>query len=277
MIETPKLDKFLAPTGQCDCDDQKTTSLQSFLMPTKYCNCTNKKVKLLAAQITLGKKNDTERAVALFYWVRDNIAYTFGSWQKKSSHILKQGRGMCTNKAVLLVALLRSINIPAGFGRMEVLGQEYFGTVTLEEFKPIISKKSVHYFVYIFLNNSWIKIDPSADISLARKIGYFNPQAELVDWDGKNDAMEKIDKKHILREDGPLANIDDKLNKKPKRGRRITMIIGNVYLDFLRSLNIRTKKPKTSELKKMFEKWLFKKSVVKFFLLKLFLNAKNGK
>jgi len=74
-----------------------------------------------------------------------------------------------------------------------------------------------------------------------------------------------------------LANIDDKLNKKPKRGRRITMIIGNVYLDFLRSLNIRTKKPKTSELKKMFEKWLFKKSVVKFFLLKLFLNAKNGK
>ena len=103
--------------------------LKDFLIKTEYCDFENEKIKKLAEELIKGCVSEKEKAVALFYWVRDNILYRVGLWNRKASETLAEGKGVCTSKANLLVALLRAVGIPAGYGVMRVKGREYFGQI----------------------------------------------------------------------------------------------------------------------------------------------------
>jgi transglutaminase-like putative cysteine protease len=69
--------------------------------------------------ITRSLTRDTEKAQALFEWVRDAIPH---SWDIRTdvvtcvaSEVLQQRTGLCYAKSHLLAAMLRSTGIPAGF------------------------------------------------------------------------------------------------------------------------------------------------------------------
>ena len=194
-----------------------------FLEETKYCNFNHPEIQKITSNITKNCKDDKEKSIALFYWVRDNIKYRFGNWGLSASEVLKQGHGMCTNKAVLLTTFLRASHIPAGFGILKVKGQEYFGLIAPKTLKDKVSKKSVHFYSYVNLDNKWIKIDPSVDRELANKTNYFNPTTELTEWLGDHDAMENLDPKDILEDLGPFFFVDDRLQKKPKKAKKIVV------------------------------------------------------
>jgi len=58
-----------------------------------------------------------ERAIALYYAVRDDIRYdlyacTLNADSLRASHVLAQGCSYCVGKAVLLVAVGRAAGIP---------------------------------------------------------------------------------------------------------------------------------------------------------------------
>ncbi|MDQ3357003.1 MAG: transglutaminase-like domain-containing protein [Actinomycetota bacterium] len=65
----------------------------------------------------------------LYRFVRDEIPYAFGPWGVRASQTLAQGTGTCTNKANLLVALLRAAGIGAAYGVLRVDTQHYFGPI----------------------------------------------------------------------------------------------------------------------------------------------------
>jgi hypothetical protein len=247
-------------------------SIDSFLLETKYCNFNNPAIKKLAQDLTRGCVNDQEKAVKLFYWVRDNIQYRFGPWNKIASDILRDGRGMCTNKAVLLTSLLRAEGIHAGFGILKVKGQEYFGPIAPIVLSGRVSKLSVHFYSYVFLDKKWIKIDPSVDIDLAQKTNYFNPTTQLTEWLGSEDATENLDPSHIISDEGPFASVESHLRKKPRSISRINFFVGNLYLDFLRSNKIKIVDPK--QLGNLFESWLKKNKFFYYFLFKIYINIK---
>ena len=89
-------------------------NLESFLQETEYCDCNHPVIKKLTEDFRSRYSNQRDLAVALFHFVRDDILYRVGLWNKKASETLDEKTGVCTNNANLLVALLRSVGIPAG-------------------------------------------------------------------------------------------------------------------------------------------------------------------
>jgi len=231
-------------------------NLIEFLQETRYCDCNHPAIKNLSYELTKDCSSDVEKAIVLFEYVRDNILYEFGEWGRKASIILEKGSGMCTNSANLLVALFRAVGIPSGYGIMKTNAKEYFGPIMLPIFKNLVSDKSVHIYAYAYLDNKWVKCDPSTDKQLSEKTSYFNPTTELVVWDGLSDKIDNLDPKYIYSDSGPFANIDDKLDKKPKNASRNVLMVGNLYLDFLRKSDVKISNP--SQLQPMFLSWLKK-------------------
>lgn len=232
--------------------------MDEFLRETEYCDFKKPEILELSQKLTSGFDNQKDKAVALFYWVRDNIHYRVGLWTRKASETLAERSGACTNSANLLVALLRASNIPAAYGVMRVDGQEFFGPINISSLKKRISKSSVHIYAQVYLNGKWIKCDPSTDVYLSQKTSYFNPQSKLVNWEGENDAMLNLDPAHILEDKNLLSNIDKIIVKKPKTGKAIGIKIANLYIKFLRNNEKIIKHP--SELEPLFRSWLKKHS-----------------
>ena len=246
--------------------------IKDFLKPTRYCDSDNPIILEQANFITTPYHSIREKAVALFEWVRDNINYKFGYWGKKASQVLKEKEGMCTNKANLLIALLRAAKIPAGYGILKVNGKEYLGKLTLPVFKKNIASESVHVYVWVFLNNRWYKCDPSNDQELSYQIGEIVPEAALVSWDGMSSKLDRIKSEYIYDDIGPLSDIDKYLDKKPRHAKGINLNLGNYYLLFLRENGrlIKNKNDPLSETEKWFIRWLFRKHFI-YCLIYLFL------
>jgi len=231
-------------------------NLKEFLKETKYCDFEHPAIQQLAQKLTDKCDNPKEKAVSLFYWVRDNIYYRVGFWNRKASETLAERSGTCTNNANLLVALLRASNIPAGYSVIRVNGQEFFGPVILPTFKKRISKNPLHIYTQVWLNGKWIKCDPSIDMYFSEKTSYFNPQSKLVDWDGENNTSLNLNPFYILEEKNLLSNIDEIIAKKPQTAKGIIIEIANLYIKFLRNNEKIISRP--SDLEPLFRLWLKK-------------------
>ncbi len=75
------------------------------------------RIRALARHLTADAGSEREAAVRLFDFVRDEIPYRFGPWGLCASETLARGEGSCTNKANLLVALLRAAGTAAAYRR----------------------------------------------------------------------------------------------------------------------------------------------------------------
>ena len=239
--------------------------LKEFLKETEFCDYSHPDIQKLAHEIAAKYDNPKDKAIALFYWVRNNILYRVGMWNRKASETLAEKEGTCTNKSNLLVALLRANNIHAGYGVMKVNGQEYFGPIILPIFKKWVSKESVHIYCYVRIKDRWIKIDPSPDKKLSDNTSYYNPTTIHVEWDGFNDATEKIDPSHILDDSKPISNIDYLIKKIPKNAKGIPLKVGNLYILFVR--NNAQKINNIKELELLFKQWLRKNYFLYFYLI----------
>jgi len=238
--------------------------MEDFLKETEYCDFSHSKIKSVSQKITENLKDDREKAVAIFYWVRDEIYYRVGLWNQKASKTLEEKKGTCTNSANLFIALCRSVGIPAGYYVLRVKGQQYFGPIVPKLLKKTISKESVHIHAGVYLNNKWVKCDPSDDFEISQKTSHLNPQSKLIEWDGKKDAVLNLEHEHIIKEEGPLANIDNKISKKPKTAKGIIIKIANYYIDFLRESGHNIKS--VDDLENRFKKWIKKKQVFYYYI-----------
>ena len=90
--------------------------LQQYLKETKNCQVTNSQIQALAKSITSGKSSTYDKAVAIFNWVRDNIAYSFYYNSAKGAvGTLTSRSANCCDTSNLLVALERAAGIPAEY------------------------------------------------------------------------------------------------------------------------------------------------------------------
>ncbi|KKR91271.1 MAG: hypothetical protein A2556_00505 [Candidatus Vogelbacteria bacterium RIFOXYD2_FULL_44_9] len=209
--------------------------LKDFLQETTFCDHSQSSIKTIVEDYKKKFSNEKDLAVALFYFVRDKTHYRVGFWNKKASETLAEGSGTCTNNSNLLVAMLRAAGIPAGYGIMKVHGKKYFGPIVPPRLKFFIGDKSVHIYCYVFLNNKWIKCDPSDDEPFATNTQHFNPQSRLLEWDGESHSELNLCGEHIISDSEPIANIDAVFRKKMKSYKTIPVKIANLYINFLRN------------------------------------------
>jgi hypothetical protein len=170
----------------------------------------------------------------LFEWVRDAVEYRLGLYRHTASETLAQRWGSCSNKANLLVALLRALGVPAGFHLLEVKTREYFGPLAPPAFFPFVSHRSLHVFCAAQLEGRWVRCDPTDDSRLSESTQHLCVQSRKIDFDGRRDALLNIMPEHILTSDGVLLPHIDHVLEKERRSPPIFLRLVQLYMDFLR-------------------------------------------
>ncbi|MHA1537699.1 MAG: transglutaminase-like domain-containing protein [Alphaproteobacteria bacterium] len=157
-----------------------------FLHPTYFMDFDNPEVRAFAESRTAGAKSDVEKAVALFYAVRDEIRYNpyelkVEPYAYRASYTLKAGVGWCVPKGILMAAAARAVGIPARPGYTDVLNH-----LATKRFQKMMGTGvfSYHGYVELWLGGPWLKVTPVFNIELCEKFGVL-PQ----DFDGTGDSL----------------------------------------------------------------------------------------
>jgi Transglutaminase-like superfamily len=184
---------------------------RAFLTATQMCDADAAAVHDVAAEVTSQARTAREAAVALFYWVRDELEYTMGDWNWRASETLRLRKGTCSNKANLMVAMARSLGIPAGFHVQYVTTPSYFSGSFIPLVRRSVRDKAIHVYVTVFLDGRWVKCDPTDDKALSDAIEAIVPHARAFEFDGEHDAVMPFAAGSVLSDHGPYADIDDDL------------------------------------------------------------------
>jgi uncharacterized membrane protein YdfJ with MMPL/SSD domain len=231
--EDVRLPKLSAATA-----GSRTASLDDCRRPSRYCDSSNPRIRTAALELVPSGVVDDRAAVALFEFVRDEVAYEFGPWGVRASQTLAARSGTCSTKANLLVALFRSLGVPAAYGMLRVDARRYFGNIALPFVAKHLSPYSIHVYAAVWTNSGWVKCDPSTDSVLAGKTGHFCQQTQLVRWDGRHDAVDILDPRHIQADLGLFADIDRILDRDARAMTSTVFAAGNDYLRFIRSHDV---------------------------------------
>lgn len=189
-----------------------------YLEATKYLNFNVSSVRKFALDAIRNAESPTEKAVRLFYAVRDGILYdpyaiSFSPASFKASAVLAAGRGFCIPKAVLLAAAARFVGIPSAIGLSDVMNH-----FTSDKLKAFMGQKEVflhHGSVAMYLEGQWLKAVPAFNRQLCSHLNV--PPTE---FDGHSDALlQQLDNKgekrttyirdHGFWSDLPYARIRD--------------------------------------------------------------------
>ena len=147
--------------------------LDIYLQSTPSIDCDHPLIVKTVEDLVRGCSGDSEKAVRLFYYVRDKCHYNMYDLSDdpddyRSSQILGKGQGWCMPKAILLTSLCRAAGIPSRLILTSIRNHksppeavEMMGT---NIFFP-------HVYNHIYLNGSWIKAAPTFDYDIANGSG----------------------------------------------------------------------------------------------------------
>lgn len=130
--------------------------------------------------------DDRERAVALYYAVRDGLRYDpyridLSVQGMKGSTALAQGYGWCVPKAAALAAACRAAGIPARVGYADV--RNHLSTERMRQ--NMGSDLFVwHGYTDIWLDGQWLKATPAFNIELCDRFGLLP-----LEFDGRGDSI----------------------------------------------------------------------------------------
>ncbi|MCX8123305.1 MAG: transglutaminase-like domain-containing protein [Spirochaetes bacterium] len=160
--------------------------LGEYLKPSRCIDSDNPYVIDYANSLVGSERDDTKKAIKLFYAVRDDIKYDPYSPFYKPEHyygsfVLGRKRGYCVSKASLLCALGRACNIPSRVGFATV--KNHIAT------KQLLETLGTNIFVYhgfteFYLNGKWVKATPAFNKELCH-LHKISP----IDFNGVDDAI----------------------------------------------------------------------------------------
>jgi transglutaminase-like putative cysteine protease len=159
-----------------------------YLNCTEIIDCDTKSVKDKAQELTKGRQTDRERAVALYYFVRDKIRHNayaplYDPGFYKASAVLEAGNGFCQQKSVLLVALARAVGIPARLGFVDV--HDHLLSDTFRKMIGGVNTFPFHGFAELYIDGRWIHASPAYDLETC-----YRKRFVPVDFDGINHAKD---------------------------------------------------------------------------------------
>ncbi|HEV3048198.1 MAG TPA: MMPL family transporter [Solirubrobacteraceae bacterium] len=206
------------------------------LARTRFCDHDSPEIRACLEELLDQHAGDgqTGVAVAAFELVRDRVLYAFGAWSVPASRTLARQAGTCTNKANLLVALLRAAGIPAAYGVMRVDARRYFGAIGPSFLTRYASPESLHVYCAARLRGRWVKCDPSTDSDLACRTEGFCQQTRLIRWDGAHDSLDFLDPRHVFADLGLYADIDELIARPARSATPSRLKLANDYLEFIR-------------------------------------------
>jgi hypothetical protein len=129
---------------------------------------------------------DLERAVSLYYAVRDKVRYEvykadFSRSGLRASQVLRAGSGMCIHKSVLYAATLRAVAVPSRLVLTDVRNH-----LASERLRTLVGGDVFHYhcLTSVHLEGRWVKATPVFPRILCKLYG-ITP----LEFDGVTDSM----------------------------------------------------------------------------------------
>jgi transglutaminase-like putative cysteine protease len=159
--------------------------MEDALRETFYCDHAHPDIRAVAAGLRAGEEDPAAIAERAFYYVRDSFPFGFDLYQRKASETLKRGYGVCWNKSLLLVALLRCSQIPARFGSIPL--KRIFVKPAVGAWHRLANNPFNHCLVHAYLNHRWTILDAVLDKRTYE--AFFLPLAVEwgIDWNGEDD------------------------------------------------------------------------------------------
>lgn len=160
--------------------------MNEYLIPTRFINSDHPEVVKFAQSRTETSKTEQEKAVDLYYAVRDEILYSpydikLDPDKISASITLEKKVGYCIEKSLLLAAAGRVQGIPSRLGFSIVRNH-----LSSEKFRKILrtDKFVFHGYNEFYLGDKWVKCTPAFNQSLCER---FNVPA--LEFDGVNDSI----------------------------------------------------------------------------------------
>jgi SAM-dependent methyltransferase len=185
-------------------------SVEQYLLPGEYIDSDDERVRRFAREACGDATSDVDRAVRLYYAVRDGIVYTpycdFRSPETfRASACLARGSGFCVAKAALLAAAARASGVPARIGFADVRNH-----LTSPRLRALMGTDVFFYHGYaeLYLEGRWVKATPAFDQALCGRFGV-RPLA----FDGHADSLfqpyDAKGRRHMeyVRDRGPAADV----------------------------------------------------------------------
>lgn len=183
--------------------------MNGFLAPGRFIDSHHPAVVAFSAQNASGR-NDRERAVSLYYAVRDQIKYNpFQNFTLdatyRGSACLERKEGWCVPKAALLAACARAAGIPARVGFADVKNHLTTPQLTAKMGTDLFV---FHGYAELFLEGRWVKATPAFNLALCTKL-----RVKPLEFDGIEDSIfhpfDEDNRRHMeyVRERGSFADV----------------------------------------------------------------------
>jgi len=160
--------------------------LSSDLKPTEFIDSDHPLIIEFAKRITQHCTTDIEKAVAIYYAVRDGILYDpyhidLRPQAISASITLQKGSGYCIEKALVMAAALRALGISNRLGFANVRNH-----LATEKFVRALRTDIFvfHGYVTVLLDGQWVKATPAFNKTLCDKFG-----VAPLEFDGETDSI----------------------------------------------------------------------------------------
>ncbi len=157
-----------------------------FLQSAEFIDSDAVNINEFAAVTARGSPSQEEKAIALYYRVRDEIRYTpyldFGDPEVyRASSVLRNGYGFCISKASLLAACGRASGIPSRVGFADV--NNHLNTPRLREMNGGDLMRW-HAFTEFHLRGKWVKCTPAFNLELCTRF-----RVKPLEFNGRDDSI----------------------------------------------------------------------------------------
>jgi transglutaminase-like putative cysteine protease len=169
----------------------------AYLSPGQFVDSDHPKVAAFAREHAKGS-TPRERAVSLYYAVRDGVRYNpFQNFTAdeayRGSACLERREGWCVPKAALLAACARAAGIPARVGYADV--KNHLTTPALTA-KMGTDRFVFHGYTDLLLDGKWVKATPAFNLAMCKRF-----RVKPLEFDGAEDSIfhpfDEDDRRHM--------------------------------------------------------------------------------
>lgn len=157
-----------------------------YRQPAYFVDSDDPGVQAWAAEVTAGATSDRERAVRLYYRVRDDIRYdpyavATDRDEFKASAILQRDRNWCIPKAALLCAGARAAGLACRLGYADVRNHLASEKLLAQMGTDLFA---FHGYVEFWLDGGWVKATPAFNLEMCTRFG-----VKPLEFDGTEDSL----------------------------------------------------------------------------------------
>ena len=156
------------------------------LSPTYYYDYESEAIQNLVAEFRTDELSDIEKAIGLYLKVRDGWWYnpyiiSLKKEDYRASWLMERTHGHCIDKAIILIAGLRALGIPARINLAKVKNH-----IAVDRLTELLGTNELtpHGNVTVFLDGKWVKATPAFNKDLCRMIS-----VEPLEFDGENNSI----------------------------------------------------------------------------------------